>query len=293
MIVTKLEGGIGNQMFQYAIASIIAKKNNATILIDNTFTYQVEKREGYTPRKFELFIFKNSYTEASKSDLNSFNQLSKINRVKRKLGLNYPKIYKETSFGFDENLWTIPLPVYLKGYFQSYKYLKGFESFIVNVFTFPVDELDLVNKKLLLDIKTNNSISIHIRRGDYVNDKKTQNYHGNCSLEYYRNAISLIASKVKDIKLFFFSDDSEWVKEQFQNIAYPKIFVENNSNENSWKDMLLMSFCNHNVIANSSFSWWAAWLNKNVDKIVIAPKKWFVDSNKNTNDLIPTTWTRL
>lgn len=100
-------------------------------------------------------------------------------------------------------------------------------------------------------------------------------------------------SKSKEFKLVFFSDDSNWVKEQFKDLPYSKIFIDNNKNENSWKDMLLMSSCSHNVIANSSFSWWAAWLNENPEKVVIAPKKWFTDAEKNTTDLIPSEWIRL
>lgn len=293
MILTKLEGGLGNQMFQYAIASILAKKKNTSILIDTNFFNQTEKSQAFTPRNFELSIFNNSYIQASESEIGHFQQLSFFDKIKKKLGFNYPKIYTEATFDFDEKALSVHLPVYLKGYFQSFKYLKGYENLIKNIFAFPIDKLDSVNEKLLLTIKQTNSISIHIRRGDYVNDKKTQGFHGNCSLEYYKEAIALLASKTNDISLFFFSDDTDWVKEQFDNLSYPKVFVANNTGENSWKDMCLMSFCRHNIIANSSFSWWAAWLNEHSDKIVVAPKKWFVDAQINTNDLIPNEWIRL
>jgi hypothetical protein len=102
-----------------------------------------------------------------------------------------------------------------------------------------------------------------------------------------------MASKNKDFTLVFFSDDSDWVKEQFNDLPYSKIIVDHNKEENSWKDMLLMSSCDHNIIANSSFSWWSAWLNINPEKVVIAPKQWFADSKKNTTDLIPSEWIRL
>ena len=292
MIITKLEGGLGNQMFQYAIASILAKKKNAAILIDTNFFNQTEKNQGFTPRNFELSIFNNSYIQASESEIGYFQQLSFIDKIKKKCGFNYPKIYSEASFSFDEKVLSINLPVYLKGYFQSYKYFIGYENVIKNDFAFPIDKLDSINKKLWLTIKQTNSISIHIRRGDYVNDKNTQGYHGNCSLDYYKDAIALLASKINDVNLYFFSDDTDWVKEQFENISYPKVFV-NNTGENSWKDMCLMSSCHHNIIANSSFSWWAAWLNEHSNKMIIAPKKWFVNAEINTNDLIPREWIRL
>lgn len=293
MIIIKLQGGLGNQMFQYAIACILANKKNAPILIDSYFFNQTERREGFTPRKFELSIFSNSYVQASTPNLVCFQQLSFIDKIKKKIGLNYPKIYSESSFGFDENLVVLNSPLYLKGYFQSYKYFRGYENLIKNIFAFPIDKLDSDNKKLLLEIKDENSISIHIRRGDYVNDKKIKDFHSNCSLDYYLEAIALMSSKVNDVKLFFFSDDGEWVKEQFQNLSFSKTFIDHNKGDNSWKDMYLMSSCNHNIIANSSFSWWAAWLNEHLDKMVIAPKKWFADAEINTNDLIPKEWIRL
>lgn len=293
MIIIKLQGGLGNQMFQYGIASILAKKNNTEVLLDISFFEQIEKRPGFTPRKFELAVFNNQYALASVSEVNSFHHLSKTNKVKRKLGLNYPKIYKETSFEFQENLFLIKKPVYLEGYFQTFKYFVRHEDLIRKIFLFPIDKMDEVNKDILNKIKNLNSIAIHVRRGDYVNDEITAQYHGSCSLDYYLEAIKLMASKNKDFTLVFFSDDSDWVKEKFIDLPYSKIVVDNNKEEDSWKDMLLMSSCNHNIIANSSFSWWAAWLNESLEKIVVAPKKWFATSDKNANDLIPSEWIRL
>ena len=143
-----------------------------------------------------------------------------------------------------------------------------------------------------MKFKNQNTIAVHIRRGDYVTDKLTQQFHGNCSLEYYHRAIIELQTNNKDFILVFFSDDSDWVKEQFGDLSYSKIFVDHNKNEDSWKDMFLMSSCQHNIIANSSFSWWAAWLNNNPEKVVVAPKEWFA-TNKKTNDLIPSEWIRL
>lgn len=293
MIITKLEGGLGNQMFQYAIASIFAKKFGTEILIDSSFFNEVDKKEGFTPRNFELKIFKNNYVQASHMQISSFNKPSVITKFKKKIGLNYRKIYKEATLSFDNNLLNSKTPIYLNGYFQSYKYFLSYEHLIKKVFSFPVELLGFENQELLLSIQKSNSVSVHIRRGDYVNDKITQSFHGNCNLEYYKAAIELIASKANDIKLFFFSDDCEWVKSQFKHLHYSKIFVDHNNGENSWKDMCLMSNCNNNIIANSSFSWWAAWLNGNKKKIIVTPKKWYVSDDYNSNDLIPIEWIRL
>lgn len=293
MLIIKLQGGLGNQMFQYTFASILAKKDNMKVLIDNSFFKQAERSQGFTPRVFELALFNNQLKMASESEVNSFNHLSKINKVKKKLGFGYPKIYEEPSFDFQIAALSIKSPVYLKGYFQSYKYLIGYEQFIRQFFSFPVDNLDEINKELLLKIKSTNSIAIHIRRGDYVTDQTTAQYHGSCSLDYYLEAIKLLTSENKDFTLIFFSDDSDWVKENFHDLSYLKIIVDHNKAEHSWKDMLLMSACHYNIIANSSFSWWAAWLNESPEKKVIAPKKWFAETNINTNDLIPSEWIRL
>ncbi len=293
MIVSRIEGGMGNQMFQYGLARILALKRNATVLLDTSFFNQTEKRLGHTPRKFELAIFNNHYIKASDSDILSFQHLSKINKVKKKLGLNYPKLYQESSFHFNEKVWDISLPVYLKGFFQSYLYFVGHEDFIRQLFSFPIDSLDQVNKELLTTFKKSNTIAIHIRRGDYVNDTHTAAYHGSCDIDYYIKSIKLLTSKSKDFTLVFFSDESDWVEEQFKDLVYSKIFVDHNIDENSWKDMLLMSSCSHNIIANSSFSWWAAWLNENPEKKVIAPKEWFKTKDLNTQTLLPEEWMKL
>ncbi|MDI6046611.1 alpha-1,2-fucosyltransferase [Flavobacterium yafengii] len=295
MIVARMDGGLGNQMFQYALASILAQKNNATVRLDMNFFDQTEKRLGHTPRNFELTIFNNFYTPAATTDILFFKQLSVFSKVKRDLGFNYPKMYQESSFSYDEKVMTTRTPVYLSGFFQSYKYFIGYENLIRKLFAFPVETLDEVNKKVIANIKSTNAIAIHIRRGDYVTDATTKQYHGNCSVDYYFKAISLLAERNKDFTLFFFSDDNNWVKEQFENLPYSKQFINHNNGGNSWKDMFLMSSCNHNIIANSSFSWWAAWLNANPEKRVIAPKKWFEKSEEqmNTKDLIPPEWMRL
>jgi hypothetical protein len=294
MIIIKLQGGLGNQMFQYAFASILAQKNEAPILLDSSFFDQTEKRLGHTPRKFELAVFNHSYAPAQLSDVIFFKQLSIFNKVKKKWGFNYPKIHDETSFGFCQETLLLKAPLYLRGYFQSYKYFIGYENFIKGLFSFPEDELDITNKQSLATIKEEtNTIAIHIRRGDYVNDEFTQQFHGNCSLDYYIKALSLFTEKNKNITLFFFSDDSEWVKEQFEHLPYSKQFIDHNKNEDSWIDMFLMSSCNHNIIANSSFSWWAAWLNTNPEKTVIAPKEWFKVKDLENTTLVPEEWIKL
>lgn len=162
MIVSRMDDGLGDQMFQYAIASVLVKNNNASVLLDLSFFDQKEKRLGHIPRNFELTVFNNFYNRASKTNLLFFKQLSIFNKVKRKLSLNYPKIYNEPSFDFQTGAMIIKLPVYLKGYFQSCKYFIGHEDFIRQIFSFPIAKLDSINKELLFTIKSFNTIAIHI-----------------------------------------------------------------------------------------------------------------------------------
>jgi hypothetical protein len=133
-----------------------------------------------------------------------------------------------------------------------------------------------------------NAISLHVRRGDYANNPKTKATHGLCSLDYYQASVRQMAQKVARPHFFIFSDDMEWVQGNLK-IDFPCVFVEHNRGAESYNDMRLMSLCKHHIIANSSFSWWGAWLNPNMEKIVIAPRKWFA-SQTAVPDLFPAGW---
>lgn len=132
--------------------------------------------------------------------------------------------------------------------------------------------------KFISDIKDTESVSIHFRRGDYVTNKS----YLVLDLKYYYNAVELIRSKLKNPNFYIFSDDIDWVKRNFKNKLKSKITFQD-CNLSNIEDLMLMSNCKHNIIANSTFSWWGAWLNKNLDKIVIAPSKFFKDDIYNTN----------
>ena len=179
----------------------------------------------------------------------------------------------------------------MDGFWQSDKYFLKYESEIRKDFSFP-SFTDRVNINLLSEIINSNSVSIHIRRGDYIQMNSAIESHPLCSIKYYQSAISKIKEIIEKPKFYFFSDDIEWVKNQFFSVENA-IFVNHNKGKDSYKDMQLMANCKHNIIANSSFSWWGAWLNPNPKKIVIAPKNWFKDTSIDTSDLIPSTWIRL
>lgn len=295
MVIVKLQGGLGNQMFQFAICSIISLENKSKLKVDNYFFENKDKKVGFTPRQFELSVFDNNYNVATLKEVECFTNLSKFNLIRQKYGFNYPKMFVEPSLGYHDTLLQLKSPVYLEGYFQSFRYFEGYEDFVKELFSFSLKNLDEKNKKIFNKINNTETVAVHIRRGDYVNDNLTQQFHGNCSKAYYLNAIHILEQKNKELTYLFFSDDIMWVKENFSDLLVNKVFVDENKGADSWKDMFLMSACSHNIIANSSFSWWGAWLNSFSEKIVIAPKVWFLnlEADKMSNDLIPESWIRI
>lgn len=285
-IIVKLNGGLGNQMFQYALARSLAKRTGLKTLFDMSFF----KKKYARPYQLNIFSLNAEFVEDFwlKLKLNIIWKLRKKLKNKKILGLN---LYLEPHFEFDENIFKIKPNTYIEGFFQSENYFTDIENVIRTDFQFknlPDDE----NQTLIEKINTTNSISLHIRRGDYIQKKRYQDVYASCSLDYYKSGVEYIANKYSDPTLFIFSDDINWVKENLK-LPYESIYVANNTGDNSYEDMRLMSLCKHNIIANSSFSWWGAWLNNNKEKIVIAPQRWFNDEGINQNDVIPNSWIKL
>jgi hypothetical protein len=257
MIVSKLQGGLGNQMFQYAIGRHLSSKYNTKFYLDDRFF-------NGSNRKFLLDNFNNTVID---TNINSIQTSHTFNKV-------------EDSFEYKDIEKPIDVNYYLDGYWQSEKYFEESSDIIRNDFQPNEKTLEIINKTPFLDT---NTISIHIRRTDYVT---SNGYHPVQSLDYYKNAIKLIGDYDY---IFVFSDDIDWCKNNlnFNNM----IFIEGMS---EIEDIFIMSMCKNNVIANSSFSWWGAWLNKNKNKKVIAPKLWFGQNvNINTSDIIPKNWIKL
>ncbi|WP_177230471.1 alpha-1,2-fucosyltransferase [Chitinophaga sp. CF118] len=180
-------------------------------------------------------------------------------------------------------------PVYLDGYWQSEKYFKQYGDVIRREFT-AKDEWDGHNKQILNSILNADAVSIHIRRGDYVTNAVTNKFHGTCDIDYYQKAIALVEERMEAPFYYIFSDDLPWAKEHLVFSKGTAHFVDNNADA-AFMDIMLMSKCKYNIIANSTFSWWGAWLNNNPGKLVIAPKKWF--NHKDDSDIIPDTWMKI
>ncbi len=262
MITVKIKGGLGNQMFCYAYAKAMQNRG-FNVRIDLSLYESYNLHGGYQLDYFfsdiETCIIKKNF----------------IDKIFSFFNLEY-NIIREEKHGFDSKYLNINDNKYVIGYFQSEKYFLNIRDILLKQFK-PNFQISSYAKTLQEKIlNEQNSCSIHVRRGDYLNNKN-QKIYKTLNSKYYLNALSWIEKKHKNIKYFIFSDDIDWVKANldFKNAFY----IENSNKRKPHEDILLMSECNHNIIANSTFSWWGAWLNSNDDKIVLSPKDWFNDVN--------------
>ena len=268
MIIVKLVGGLGNQLFQYAAGRQIAEFHKTELLLD------VSEFETYELHKYSLFGLKLEENFASQEQINKL------------------PVFKEKHFHFDIDFKNIPNDVILKGYWQTEKYFINIESIIRDEFSLK-KEAEGENKKVLQKIQGMNAVSLHIRRGDYVLNTYENQILVSKDLAYFNRCVEYIVERVPDCHFYIFSDDTMWAKENL-SLKYPVTFVDHNDAITNYEDLRLMSFCKHNIICNSSFSWWGAWLNSNPDKIICAPRKWFSDETKfiDSKDLVPATWVK-
>ncbi len=290
MIIVRLTDGLGNQMFQYALGRKLSQLHSTDLKLD--INWYKGKKEHQQKRKYSLDCFNIQENVATQKDLDFFfkrNQLRSINSKARKLlGLPpYKAIVTQNQFQFEPRIFESPKNVYLKGYWQTEKYFIDIRDILLKDFSFKT-ELNSSARTIRQEIDNSESVSVHIRRGDYITNSDVNRVHGICSINYYKTCIDYIKKNINYPHFFIFSDDMEWVR---KNIAFEDktTFVSSNKFKD-FEDLRLMSLCRHHIIANSSFSWWAAWLNSNSNKIVCAPKQWFSVSSRDTSDLIPTTW---
>ena len=279
-IKIKLSGGLGNQMFQFATGFATAKKNNVRLSLDLNY---INKRQIFNG--FELENVFDIYSKVS--FLNKALSFKSINfkEILNKIDITFYN-FKEPHFHYTSKILDIPKHSFLDGYWQSELYFKDYAKEIRKIFNFS-DHLDEQNYLISNDINQSNSISIHIRRGDFLL-KRNDNHYVNLK-EYYLKAINESSKFFKNPKYFIFTDDPSWVTDNFV-LDHSYFIVAVNKGTKSFYDMHLMSLCKSNIIANSSFSWWGAWLNNKKDKLVYAPKNWFNDKSICTNDLIPNSW---
>ena len=284
----RYNGGLGNQMFQYAAVASLADKLNADFYFDCDFF-----NHSYS-RPYQINIFQQNSREIKGLRyriLWAFRKYIKNNF----LGIN---VYGENDFDWEKRFEQIQDNTYIFGFFQSHKYIN--EQLIKKHFVFRF-EPDAQNLSIIRKMQDEDSISMHIRRGDYVQKKRYASVYNHLDFNYYSKALEIIANEVQKPVIYVFSDDIEWVKENLNLENCPKCkekgarveFISHNQGDKSWEDLRLMSNCKHNIIANSSFSWWGAYLNSNPKKIVVAPEKWFQKIQNNPDDLYPKDWIRI
>ena len=283
MIIVRIMGGLGNQMFQYAAARALANRLNMQLRLD------LREFKKYKLHKYGLDSYLLDSKIATEEDLKEFPhwQLS-LSKALKNIGIN-KKFYVEPSFHYSEAWEKLNGETYMYGYFQSEKYFNMSEGDIRKEFVLR-EEIADKNIRIINQCENSESVSVHVRRGDYITNQKVLEKHGICSLDYYKNAISLIRDKFQMPKFFVFSNDIKWAKENL-NFGEDAVFVMGNENVPAL-DLHIMARCRHHIIANSSFSWWGAWLGDYSKKYVIAPTPWF-DSKIVEKDLVPSSWVKI
>lgn len=291
MIIIKLKGGLGNQLFQYALGRALSSRSGMALKLDAS-SYRQDALRNYRLQHLRI-----AADLADEGEIEALNPSKDhyaawlTRRCKWALQPFYRRSYvKERGFPFDPEILKIRQPVYLNGYWQSEKYFDSLRPRLLEELL-PAAPVAPENAALAAEMRACESVSLHIRRGDYVANPEALKVHGVVPLDYYRAAAAKMVSALERPRFFIFSDDMEWVRENL-DVGHPLSFVGVDRRNADHEDLHLMSQCRHQIIANSSFSWWGAWLNRNPDKIVLAPKQWFA-APIDTRDLIPEGWWRL
>lgn len=259
-----LTGGLGNQMFQYAFY-LSLKNRGISCCIDASYYSVVKMHNGFELRRvFEI---------QEQTSVHTFH--GNIIRILRKYTPKF-LVYKDRVYQYCEEAYTAKQPV-LMGDWLSYRYFDTIKSQIYNAYCFK--GISPQNVSVANEIHKKNAVSIHIRRGDYL---RLPNYCV-CDEYYYGKAIELIKDKVENSIFYVFSNEPEWCNSFMKNFNVSYKIIDWNQGKDSYQDMYLMTQCKHNIIANSTFSWWGAWLNQNQNKIVVAPSQWFRNNDKNIN----------
>ncbi len=291
MVIVRLTGGLGNQLFQYALGRRMAYSNGCPLKLDvSVFANDV--------RSYRLHHFNTVQQFASNAEIRRLAGAPGkgvagriVRRIRRQFSLQPRRVVTERGHRFDPQVLSRKGAIYLDGYWQSEKYFADIDHVLRKELTLKAAS-DPTSCAVSDAINRCESVSLHIRRGDYASNPVYNQFHGLCRVEYYDRAVEQIAAAVEKPHFFVFSDDPDWARLNLR-LDYAITFVDHNREDRDYEDMRLMSQCNHHIIANSSFSWWGAWLCCNPDKIVIAPKKWFNDPTVDTADLIRESWTRI
>lgn len=292
--------GLGNTMFQYALTIALRKEDNARGV--STAFYAPKSNfpdhNGYELLKVfnnvkpldGLNLLQRIYIKIAEKILPATqNQRRKLMYYKLLFAFRQRFITTESILYYPETYSMKNRNAYYIGFFQSFRYFERCRNDILDAFSFSEEKLSDKSKKISLKMQECNSVALHIRRGDYLKPHFVAGFGACCNLDYYRRAIEYIYNHVDNPHFFLFSDDPDWVKNNLKIDG--AVVIDFNVNTDSWQDLYLMTQCRHNVIANSSFSWWGAWLGTQEDKIIIAPKRWWATLEH--DDIIPDDWIRI
>ncbi len=295
MIIVKLQGGLGNQMFQYAFGYAMAKKYNYQLKLD------IYGLQSSTLRDYKLHLFDINQIATKQEVANiKYRPENVLQYLKRRITKQKRQLSKSYYCEVEQQCFTYTADIpkqdnyYYEGFWQNQHYFIDYKYDILNTFT-PKFKFSKTLKTLMQKIISDKYISIHIRRGDYVSNQKALQKHGLCDLTYYHHAINKIKSLIHNPKFVFFSDDINWVKNAFKD-ELNCLYIDDIDIAPQQLDVCelhLMSLCQHNIIANSTFSWWAAWLNQNPNKIIIALKQWCAKTDLNSEAIIPENWLQI
>lgn len=287
-VVSRLNGGLGNQMFQYAFGRTLAARMNARFFIE-TGMLENDRLRSYALSGFRISAATMDPAELKREILWPDRLLRRLRWLPSLPGrLRY---LAEKSFVFDPEAAATSHSVCADGYWQSPRYFEAQAAILRQEFQLAAP-MTAVRQETAKRIVAANAVSVHVRRGDYVANPHTLAFHGLCPPSWYVAAMQQIEQHVDQPYFFVFSDDPAWSRENIRS-DWPVHFIETQPDGRDFEDMHLISLCQHHIIANSSFSWWGAWLNQKPGKRVIAPAKWFNQATHDTRDLLPPEWQRL
>lgn len=291
-ITVQIQGGLGNQLFQYAAGKALSSRLNRPLELDiDWFNHDWED---VTPRQFLLPEIQVSY------QLSPGKTIIKTPRRWRRFAQQFlpfnPYILNDRPFLFDVKLNELKpyanQDIYLMGYWQSFRYFESIRDKLIQEIR-PANHLSVPYQDYLNQIQASSSAMVHIRRGDYIHLPAAAKVHGFLGLDYYQKGMGVLLTTDPNIQFFVFSDDLDWAK---ANLPYQDRLTFIRSTDESTapvQELFLMTHCQKHLIANSSLSWWGAWLSSSLEPHVIAPQKWTNDLGKNWNDLLPTCWQRI
>ena len=282
-VIVRMTGGLGNQLFQYATARAHAFRHNRPLILD------IRPLTNCSLRDYDLHHFAIQGTIGTEQTLPPGRDNKLRYGLWRLSSDARSRLLREASIGSKVDLSSAAANVILHGYWQTEQHFAEFANIIradLQVKTKPSVE----NEHLLSQIATTTAVSVHIRRGDYVASQKNQSVFASCSLDYYQRAAEHIIQQVSTpVHFYVFSDDPDWVQAEI-TLPSSMTLVRHNCGKTAYEDLRLMHHCDHHIIANSTFSWWGAWLNPAPEKIVVAPNQWFHGEANNRQQIVPNTW---